>query len=134
MKARREGAMKGGYIAKKETAPLDLILLSAGSELQHALKAAETLGPGTRVVSIPCFSRFDRQSAEYRNEVLPSLVPPPGRNRGHRALDVGALRRPRRRLRSASTASGCRRPAREVMKELGITAEHVVEVAKQLQK
>src|SRR5580698_7141462 len=56
---RRQGALKGGYIAKKETAALDLILLSAGSELQHALKAAETLGAGTRVVSIPCFSRFD---------------------------------------------------------------------------
>ena len=71
VKTRREGALKGGYIAKKETAPLDLILLSAGSELQHALKAAETLGAGTRVVSLPCFARFDRQPAEYQNEVLP---------------------------------------------------------------
>ena len=44
---------------------------SAGSELQHALKAAETLGPGTRVVSMPCFARFDRQPAAYREEVLP---------------------------------------------------------------
>ena len=71
MKTRREGALKGGYVAKKETAPLELILLSAGSELQHALAAAETLGPGTRVVSIPCFERFDRQPAAYREEVLP---------------------------------------------------------------
>ena len=31
---------------RRRPAPLDLILLSAGSELQHALKAAETLGPG----------------------------------------------------------------------------------------
>src|SRR5262249_42044874 len=71
VKARREGAMKGGYVAKKESAPLDLILISAGRELLHGLKAAETLGPGTRVVSMPCFARFDRQPAEYRNEVLP---------------------------------------------------------------
>src|SRR6185369_11960004 len=68
---RREGALKGGYIARKETSELKLILLAAGSELQHALKAAETLGSGTRVVSIPCFSRFDRQPADYREQVLP---------------------------------------------------------------
>src|SRR5580698_4213264 len=72
VKTRRDGALRGGYIAKKETAPLDLILLGAGSELQHAMKAAEQLGPGTRVVSIPSFERFDRQPAEYREQVLPS--------------------------------------------------------------
>merc|ERR1712086_1213185 len=38
--ARREGALKGGYVAKKESADLDLIVIATGSELQHALKAA----------------------------------------------------------------------------------------------
>ncbi|HEV8244496.1 MAG TPA: transketolase, partial [Polyangiaceae bacterium] len=71
VKARREGVQNGGYIAKKESAKLELILLSAGSELQHALKAAEELGPGTRVVSMPSFSRFDKQPESYREEVLP---------------------------------------------------------------
>src|SRR6202030_4427264 len=33
---RRQGAARGGYIAKKEKGTLDLILLSCGSELQHA--------------------------------------------------------------------------------------------------
>jgi transketolase len=28
--------------------------------------------PGVRVVSLPCFERFDRQSAEYRESVLPA--------------------------------------------------------------
>jgi transketolase len=65
---RRTGVLNGGSVAKKETAALDLILLSAFSELQFALAAAEQLGAGTRVVSIP---RFDRQSAEYRESVLP---------------------------------------------------------------
>ncbi|MEZ6056510.1 MAG: transketolase C-terminal domain-containing protein [Planctomycetaceae bacterium] len=71
MATRREGAARGGYIAIKETAALQTILLSTGSELQHAVKAAETLGPGTRVVSLPCFERFDRQTPEYREEILP---------------------------------------------------------------
>src|SRR5437660_8867655 len=68
---RREGVRRGGYIAKKESAPLDLIILSCGSELQHALAAAKELGAGTRVVSMPCMERFDRESEEYREEVLP---------------------------------------------------------------
>src|SRR6516165_9639528 len=37
---RREGVLRGGYVAKKETGRLDLIILSCGSELQHALAAA----------------------------------------------------------------------------------------------
>ena len=72
VKTRREGVARGGYIAKRESGKLDLILMSCGSELQHAMKAAGELGDGTRVVSMPCFERFERQSAEYREEVLPA--------------------------------------------------------------
>ncbi|MEC8906863.1 MAG: transketolase, partial [Verrucomicrobiota bacterium] len=34
--------------------------------------AAEKIGDGVRVVSMPCFERFDRESQEYREEILPS--------------------------------------------------------------
>src|SRR5437588_6531753 len=54
VKLRREGVRRGGYIAKRESAPLELIILSCGSELQHALAAAKELGEGVRVVSMPC--------------------------------------------------------------------------------
>src|ERR1700757_1970122 len=37
---RREGVLRGGYIAKRETGKLALIIMSCGSELQHALAAA----------------------------------------------------------------------------------------------
>ena len=72
--ARREGVRRGGYIAKRESEPLELIILSCGSELQHALAAANELGAGTRVVSMPCTERFNRESEEYREEVLPKNV------------------------------------------------------------
>ncbi|HEX2671206.1 MAG TPA: transketolase [Polyangiaceae bacterium] len=128
---RREGALKGGYIARKETSELKLILLAAGSELQHALKAAETLGSGTRVVSMPCFSRFDRQPAEYREQVLPKAC----RKRisieatvtstwdGYVGLDGVTL---------GIDRFGMSAPGGEIMKALGMTAEHVLEAAKQL--
>lgn len=69
---RRQGTLKGGYIAKKEEGDLELIILAAGSEVQHAIQAAEELGKGVRVVSVPSMYRFDKQSAEYKEEVLPS--------------------------------------------------------------
>ena len=131
VKTRREGALKGGYIAKKETAALDLILLSAGSELQHALAAAESLGPGTRVVSLPSFARFDRQPAAYREEVLPRAC----RRRVAIEATVTSTWAPYVGLDGATIGIdrfGISAPGSEVMKELGITAEHVVSVAKAL--
>jgi len=131
VKTRREGALKGGYIAKKETAPLDLILLSAGSELQHAMKAAETLGAGTRVVSLPCFSRFDRQPEAYREEVLPKSC------RRRVAIEATVSSTWGRYVGLDGVALGIDRfgisaPGGDVMKILGMTAEHVVEAAKKL--
>jgi transketolase len=68
---RREGAMKGAYVAKKEEGDLEMIIMATGSEVPHALKAAADM-PGARVVSMPCLEAFERQSAEYKEEVLPS--------------------------------------------------------------
>merc|ERR1712241_730722 len=68
--ARREGSLKGAYIAKKETADLDMIIIATGSEVQHALKVAADM-PGTRVVSMPCMSLYERQSDEYKESILP---------------------------------------------------------------
>jgi hypothetical protein len=71
---RRYGTLKGGYIIKKEAAALELIIIATGSEVQHAVAAAEVLGMGVRVVSMPCMERFDRQSEGYKAEVLPAGV------------------------------------------------------------
>lgn len=68
---RRRGVLKGGYVIKKETAELETILIATGSELQHAIKASEELGAGTRVVSMPSMLRFDAQPSEYKESVLP---------------------------------------------------------------
>jgi len=69
--ARREGALKGGYVAKEESADLEIIILATGSEVPHALEAAKDM-PGARVVSMPCMEVFDRQSDDYKESVLPS--------------------------------------------------------------
>jgi transketolase len=68
--ARREGTHRGAYIAKKEEGALEAIVIATGSELQHAIKAADGKA-GVRVVSMPSMERFDRQGADYQEEVLP---------------------------------------------------------------
>ncbi len=67
---KREGTLKGAYIAKRETAALKKIIIATGSELQWALKAGEQEA-STRVVSMPSMEVFERQSEEYKSEVLP---------------------------------------------------------------
>ena len=69
---RRSGTLRGGYVAKKEEGELTTIILASGSEVQHAISAAEQIGDGVRVVSMPCFERFERETQEYREEVIPS--------------------------------------------------------------
>jgi transketolase len=128
---RREGTFKGGYIAKKETAALDMILLASGSELQHALKAAGELGPGTRVVSMPCFERFERQDPAYKEEVIPNSI------RRRISIEAG-ISDPWFRYVGldgktvAIDRFGMSAPGGKVMEELGMTSAKVVEVAKSL--
>merc|ERR1712054_337878 len=47
-----------------------------GSEVWVAVGAAKELGPGTRVVSMPCVEAFERQDAEYIESVLPKAMKP----------------------------------------------------------
>ena len=131
VETRREGVFKGGYIAKKETAPLDLILLATGSELQHAMKAAAELGAGTRVVSMPCFERFESQSAEYKESVLPRAC------RKRVSIEAG-ISDPWFRYVGldgktvAIDRFGLSAPGNIVMEQLGITPTHLVQAAKSL--
>ena len=71
-------ALKGGYvIAESEKAVPDAIIIASGSEVSLAINAKEELkksGIDVRVVSMPSMELFDKQSAEYKESVLPSGV------------------------------------------------------------
>ncbi|RMF16292.1 MAG: transketolase, partial [Gammaproteobacteria bacterium] len=69
---------KGGYVLVDCDGKPELILISTGSEVDLAVKAAAELtaaGRKVRVVSMPSTDAFDAQPAAYRNEVLPADVP-----------------------------------------------------------
>jgi transketolase len=128
---RREGVALGGYIALKETSKLDLILISCGSELQLALDAAKQLGDGVRVVSLPCFERFERQPAAYRDEVLPPSC------RRRVAVEAGVSDLWYRYVGLDGKVVGLNRfgvsaPGGKIMKTLGMDVEAVVKAAQSL--
>ena len=129
--ARREGAEKGGYVCVQESGPLDVILLATGSELHLAITAAEQIGPGARVVSMPCLERFDRQPASYREEVLPAACP----KRVAIEAGVGGLWYKYVGDQGKIVAIerfGISAPGDTAMSELGITVENLVAIAKSL--
>jgi transketolase len=128
---RRAGVLKGAYVAVQETAPLSVILLSTGSELQLALAAASILGEGTRVVSVPSFEIFDRQTPEYREAILPTSC------RRRVAIEAGVTGLWYKYVGLDGKVIGIDRfglsaPAPAVFQELGITAAAVVAAAKSL--
>ncbi|PKI01005.1 transketolase [Glaciecola sp. 33A] len=68
---------RGGYVLVDSDVVPQIMLIATGSEVQLAVEAAAKLnaeGIPTRVVSMPCTDLFDRQSAEYKETVLPRAV------------------------------------------------------------
>jgi transketolase len=75
----REGLRRGGYVLRDAADGREpqVILIGTGSELQLAYGAAEALekdGIAARVVSLPCWERFEAQDQGYRDSVLPPTV------------------------------------------------------------
>lgn len=129
--ARREGTLRGGYIAHQESGALKLILMATGSELQHALGAAKQLGDGVRVVSLPCFERFERQDKSYIESVLPSDC------HSRVAVEAGVSNTWGRYVGLQGKTVcidrfGLSAPGGQVMEALGMTADNVAAVAREL--
>ena len=78
MEGSSKDALKAGYvIAESEKAVPDAIIIASGSEVSLAVNAKEELkksGIDVRVVSMPSMELFDKQSAEYKESVLPNAV------------------------------------------------------------
>ncbi|GAB3849444.1 transketolase [Dactylosporangium cerinum] len=95
------GVAMGGYVlTDPPSGNPDVILLATGSEVALALAARDELtadGVAVRVVSMPCWELFDRQSHQYRDQVLPPRYAPGSRlNRRPRSAGNGTWATPAR--------------------------------------
>jgi transketolase len=137
--ASAEGLTRGAYVLNPRAGaagPPDIILLATGSELQLIVAAEPILaakGVKVRLVSMPCWELFEAQSAEYRDSVLPPsvtarLAVEAGRSIGWERWvgDRGSV--------ISVDRFGASAPGEVVMKELGLTTEHVVQAAEALSR
>jgi len=130
------GVLKGGYTlweSKPGTTP-EIILIGTGSETQLAYAAAQKLGEegkAARVVSLPSWALFEAQSQEYRDSVLPPSVTK------RVAVEAGIHQGWERYTTTSGKFVGVDKfgasaPYERILKEYGLTAEHVLATAKSL--
>lgn len=129
------GLRRGGYVlAEASGGAPELILIASGSELHVAVDARERLegeGVPTRVVSLPSWHLFSRQSSEYREEVLPPAV------EARISVEAGATLGWERWIGLRGVAVGlddfgASAPSEVLFQELGLTADEVVQRARAL--
>ena len=111
----RDGVRRGAYVLVDTEGTPDVILMGTGSEVQLAIEAAQTLaseGIQARVVSMPSFEWFEEQTPEYR-EAQPWYK------------YLGSFGKP-----VSVECFGLQGEGMQNLKDLGITAEHVVDAAK----
>ncbi|MGI9534397.1 MAG: transketolase-like TK C-terminal-containing protein, partial [Thermodesulfobacteriota bacterium] len=131
-----EGALKGGYIiADSDTEP-ELIIISTGSEVSLCLGVYEKLkedGINSRVVSLPSWGIFEKQSNEYKENVLPHKI------NKRLSVEAGATFGWERYVGSNGQGKafgldqfGESAPCNDVMKEFGFSVENLHREAKKL--
>jgi transketolase len=129
-----EGVLKGAYILSDSEGTPDIIFIATGSEVQLAVKASEALAKENikaRIVSMPSWELFEKQSDEYKLSVLPKDV------------------KKRVVIEAASSMGWCKyagdegviigidrfgesAPAEKIFTEFGFTTENVIKQAKKL--
>jgi transketolase len=133
--ASAEGLQRGGYVlADPPDGDPEVILIATGSEVALAAEAYEDLtadGVRARVVSLPSFHLFDRQSDEYRESVLPATVT--ARVGIEEASELGWDRYlgPDGKMIGMHTF-GSSAPLKDVLGRFGFTPERVVQTAREV--
>jgi transketolase len=132
--ASAEGALFGAYIMADCEGPPEVILIATGSEVQLCIDAYEQLkteGFKARVVSMPCWSLFESQDADYKERVLPKAIT------ARVSVEAGSTfgwRRYAGRHDIGRTIGlrdfGASAPIKDLLEEFGLTVDGIVRVAK----
>ena len=127
----REGVRKGAYVLVDTEGQPDVLIMATGSEVQHAVAASKTLaeqGVKARVISVPSLEWFEEQDDDYKEAVLPASV------KARVSVEAGLATPWYKYLGSygkpvSIEQFGLQGSGDENMRDLGITADHVVEAA-----
>lgn len=132
--AKASNLEKGAYVVSEASKKPDLILIATGSEVSLVMQAQAKLeeeGISTRVVSMPSWELFEKQSAAYKESVLPKahkkrlaveMASPMGWHKY--TTDEGDM--------LGMTTFGESAPAEKLYELFGFTVDNVVKKAKAL--
>ncbi|RLK49597.1 transketolase [Microbacterium telephonicum] len=132
--ATTDGVAKGAYVLiDAENGAPDVILIATGSEVQLAVAARETLaadGVQARVVSAPSLEWFAEQDADYRESVLPASVT------ARVSVEAGSTPLWRTIVGDRGRTVGidhfgASADYKTLFEKFGVTADHVVEAARE---
>jgi transketolase len=130
--ASADGLARGAYVlADPPSGAPEVLLIGTGSEVQLCLGAYDQLakeGIRSRVVSMPCWELFERQTAEYRESVLPKAIT------ARVAVEAASTFGWERYVGTTGvtigmTTFGASAPIGALLKKFGFTVDHVVEAA-----
>ncbi len=130
-----EGVSKGAYVVSKAGKDqADALILATGSEVSLAVEAQKALaaeGIDVSVVSMPAWDRFEEQSAEYKESVIPKSV------KKRLGIEMASTLGWERYVGDEGQVLGINHfgasaPGETIMKEFGFTVENVVAKVKSL--
>ena len=124
---------RGGYVLVESDVEPHAVIIATGSEVALAVEAQKMLtaeGIPVRVVSMPATTVYDRQDPQYRNSVLPPLLPTV-------AVEAGAPDLWHKYVGRTGAVVGIDRfgesaPAGELFKLFGLTAERVAKTVREV--
>ena len=133
--ASASGVARGAYVlADAPGGKPEVVLIATGSELGLAVQAHEKLvaeGIRSRVVSMPSWDMFERETQAYRDSVLPPQVK--ARVAVEQASTFGWERYAGERGRVIGMQTfGASAPLKELEKQFGFEPDRVVSVAKEV--
>ena len=128
-----EGLAKGAYVVSKEQKAAKLDLIATGSEVSLAIDAQKVLlekGIDVRVISMPSWELFEEQDEAYKNSVLDQ---PWERRVSVEMLSTFGWDRYAKHHMGLDRF-GASAPAKDVIKKLDFTAEHLVKMVEEIVK
>ena len=132
--ASADGVKQGAYVLADSDGAPDVILLATGSEVGLAIEAHEKLvaeGVKSRVVSMPSWFRYEKQSDDYKESVLPKACP--ARVAIEMAGEVGWDRYVGLQGKTITMSTfGASAPIAKLADKFGFTVDNVVKVAKEV--
>ena len=130
-----EGLQQGAYtLGEFGDAPLEIILMASGSEVEILIEAAKMLhkdGIASRVVSFPSWELFELQPEAYQEEVLPRAV------KARVAVEAGVSQGWEKWVGELGAIVGIDRfgvsaPYKDAYGHLGLTPDEVVSASKKV--